>query len=164
MDSPGSSDGKAYPVCDTHFHIFGPFSEFPLEDGASYLPAEATVADYKVVADHLGIGSVVVVQGGCYGTNNDVTLNAVREFGADRARAIAIIDDSFDDRKLMQLHDGGVRGVRLNLISDGNIDSSVVLARAQSGAIGLAHSIACHERPDCGDRRSCQNVAGGCCH
>src|SRR3546814_20725602 len=31
-------------------------------------------------------------------------------------RGIAIVDDSFDDKALQELHDGGVRGVRFNFV------------------------------------------------
>ncbi len=56
------------------------------------------------LADAVGIGRMVVVQASVCGTHNDVTLDAVRQFGLHRARAVAVIDDSFDDAALRQLH------------------------------------------------------------
>jgi predicted TIM-barrel fold metal-dependent hydrolase len=75
------------------------------------------VAQYLTMADTVGIGRMVVVQASVYGTHNAVTLDAVQQFGLHRARAVAVIDDSFDDAALRRLHERGVRGVRFNMVS-----------------------------------------------
>lgn len=106
-------------TCDCHFHIFGPYDRFPLSDGRTYDPPPALVPDYLAMAGVLGIERMVVVQASVSGTDNAVTLDAVRQFGLDRARAVAVIDDRFSDETLREMHDGGVRGVRFNL-SSGN--------------------------------------------
>jgi predicted TIM-barrel fold metal-dependent hydrolase len=106
-------------TCDCHFHIFGPYDKFPLSDGRTYNPPPALVPEYLTMADTVGIERMVVVQASVSGTDNAVTLDAVRQFGQHRARAVAVIDDRFTDAMLKQLHDGGVRGVRFNL-SSGN--------------------------------------------
>lgn len=134
MSDVGPHHGDEYAMCDSHVHIFGPFNEFPLRENATYVPDEATVADYGRVADALRIRRVVIVQGGCYGTDNAVTINAVSELGANRARAISIIDDSFTQTKLQTMHDAGVRGIRLNLISDRSIDSRAFITRVHQVA------------------------------
>jgi predicted TIM-barrel fold metal-dependent hydrolase len=109
---------KAPPqACDCHFHIFGPYDRFPLDEGRRYTPPAALVADYLAMADTLGIGRMVVVQASVYGTRNDVTLDAVRQFGLQRARAVVVVDDSFGPADLRAMHDQGVRGVRFNLVS-----------------------------------------------
>src|SRR5262249_10849979 len=64
-----------------------------------------------------GIARMVVVQASVYGTQNEVTLDAVEQFGRDRARAVVVIDDSFDDAALRRMHERGARGVRFNLVS-----------------------------------------------
>ncbi len=69
------------------------------------------------MAEAVGIGRMVVVQASVYGTHNEVTLDAVRQFGLHRARAVVVIDDSFDDAALRSMHDAGVRGVRFNMVS-----------------------------------------------
>ena len=104
-------------TCDCHFHIFGPYDRFPLSAGRTYDPPPALVPDYLAMADAVGIQRMVVVQASVSGTDNAVTLDAVRQFGQHRARAVAVIDDRFTDTKLKQMHDGGVRGVRFNLAS-----------------------------------------------
>lgn len=102
---------------DCHFHVFGPFDRFPLDEGRHYTPPAALVPDYLAMADTLGIQRMVVVQASVYGTRNEVTVDAVRQFGLDRARAVAVIDESFDAAALRRLHDRGVRGVRFNMVS-----------------------------------------------
>jgi predicted TIM-barrel fold metal-dependent hydrolase len=106
-------------TCDCHFHIFGPYNEFPLSAGRTYNPPPALVPDYLAMAEALGIERMVVVQASVSGTDNSVTLDAVRQFSQHRARAVAVIDAGFTDAMLKQMHDGGVRGVRFNL-SSGN--------------------------------------------
>jgi predicted TIM-barrel fold metal-dependent hydrolase len=106
-------------TCDCHFHIFGPYDRFPLSAGRTYNPPSALVPEYLAMAEALGIQRMVVVQASVSGTDNAVTLDAVRQFGQHRARAVAVIDSSFTDAMLTQLHEGGARGVRFNL-SSGN--------------------------------------------
>lgn len=102
---------------DCHFHIFGPHTRYPLSPGRAYTPLEATMADYAVVTDTLGIDRFVVVQPSIYGTDNSCSLDAVTAWGQHRARAVAVIDDSFDGLALRRLHGAGVRGVRFNAVS-----------------------------------------------
>ncbi len=106
-------------TCDSHFHIFGPYDQFPLSPGRTYNPPPALVPEYLAMADQLGIQRMVVVQASVSGTDNAVTLDAVRQFGQHRARAVAVIDSTFTDATLKQMHDGGARGIRFNL-SSGN--------------------------------------------
>jgi predicted TIM-barrel fold metal-dependent hydrolase len=104
-------------TCDCHFHIFGPYDAYPLDDGRTYTPPAALVPDYLAMAEKLGIERMVVVQASVYGTHNEVTLDAVRQFGPHRARAVAVIDDRFTGESLRRMHDRGVRGVRFNMVS-----------------------------------------------
>lgn len=104
-------------TCDCHFHIFGPYDRFPLDAGRTYDPPAALVPDYLAMADTVGIGRMVVVQASVYGTQNEVTLDAVQQFGLQRARALVVIDDTFDDAALRRMHERGARGVRFNMVS-----------------------------------------------
>lgn len=126
MSSSGLGRGDADQVCDSHFHVFGPYSRFPLGPSASYRPSEATAAAYRRVQRRLGIARMVVVQGGCYGTDNSAMLDAVRDFGVDVARGVAVVDRDIDSAALLRLHDGGVRAIRVNAISDRSIDGQTV--------------------------------------
>ena len=74
---------------------------------------------------------MVVVQASVYGTQNEVTLDAVRQFGLHRARAVAVIDDSFDDAALRRMHERGVRGVRFNMVSGNGTPEALLDALAR---------------------------------
>jgi predicted TIM-barrel fold metal-dependent hydrolase len=102
---------------DCHFHIFGPFDQYPMSDGRTYMPPPALVRAYLEMAQTVGLQRMVVVQASIYGTDNAVTLNAISQFGLHRARGVAVIDDSFDDAALRRMHDQGIRGVRFNMVS-----------------------------------------------
>lgn len=134
-------------VCDTHFHVFGPYDRFPLPHDASYRPKEATAAAYLDVASRLGIDRMVVVQGGCYGTDNAAMLAAVQSLGPDRACGIAIIDGAASRADLRRLDEGGVRGIRINAISDKAIDADAIRTQANMVA-DLGWHIQFHARAD----------------
>ena len=86
---------KAPPLsCDCHFHIFGPYDRFPLDEGRRYTPPEALVSDYLTMAETVGLQRMVVVQASPYGTDNRVTLDAVESFGRQRAVAVIVIGET----------------------------------------------------------------------
>ena len=102
---------------DCHFHIFGPHARYPLSPGRRYTPPEAAIEHYRAIAAVLGIERMVVVQPSIYGTDNRCTLDAVASFGQERARAVAVLDESVTAPELRRLHEAGVRGVRFNAVS-----------------------------------------------
>ena len=63
----------------------------------------------------------MVVTPAVYGTNNECTLDAIRQ-PRPRARGVALIDSRTTPRQLVQLGRGGVRGIRLNFESLGVTD------------------------------------------
>jgi predicted TIM-barrel fold metal-dependent hydrolase len=132
MTTTRASMQKAPPLtCDCHFHIFGPYDHFPLHAGRTYTPPAALVPDYLAMADTVGIGRMVVVQASVYGTQNEVTLDAVSQFGLPRARAVVVIDDSVDAAALQRMHDRGARGVRFNMVSGNGTPEEQLDALAQ---------------------------------
>ena len=118
-------------TCDCHFHIFGPYDQFPLDARRTYTPSAALVPDYLAMPETLDIGRMVVVQASVYGTQNEVTLDAVRQFGLHRARAVAVIDERFTDAGLRRMHDRGVRGVRFNMVSGNGTPEDLLQALAR---------------------------------
>jgi predicted TIM-barrel fold metal-dependent hydrolase len=123
---------KAPPLsCDCHFHIFGPFDRFPMSAGRTYSPPDALVPAYLQLAETTGLQRMVVVQASIYGTDNAVTLDAIRHFGLHRARGVAVIDNSFDDAALRALHEQGIRGVRFNMVSGNGTPEDQLEALAQ---------------------------------
>lgn len=101
-------------ACDAHIHVFDPrFRETLAADDMSTIPA--TVDDYLRVQPHFGTSRVVIVTPRNYDVDNAVTLDAIRQFGQDRARGIATVRPDITDAQLDALHAGGVRGLRFTL-------------------------------------------------
>lgn len=99
--------------CDTHFHVFGPPDRYPVHSRARYESPIATLADYRALADRLGVERMVFVQPSAYGTDNSCMLDAM-EAVPDKSRGIVDIDEDCPDSLLDDLHKRGVRGVRIN--------------------------------------------------
>jgi predicted TIM-barrel fold metal-dependent hydrolase len=74
----------------------------------------------------LGVERVVLVQPSVYGTDNACLLAALRELGPQYARGIAVANlDTITDSALHDLHEAGVRGLRLNLhVQGGSADAA----------------------------------------
>ncbi|KAA1380301.1 amidohydrolase family protein [Aeromicrobium fastidiosum] len=100
-------------LVDTHAHVFE--RDLPMAPGRRYQPHhDATPEAYLAMLDDHGFGSGVLVQPSFLGTDNSYLLAAIA--GApDRLRGVAVLDDPATT-DLAELHDGGVRGVRLNLV------------------------------------------------
>lgn len=101
--------------CDTHFHIFGPPEEFSFAPTRQYSPPAAPLEHYLNMAAVIGIERGVVVQPSVHGLDNSVTLNAIERSGG-RFRGVARVDDKTTQAELRRLHEGGIRGVRFNLL------------------------------------------------
>jgi predicted TIM-barrel fold metal-dependent hydrolase len=101
--------------CDTHFHVFGPPERFPFVSTHEYTPPAAPLEHYLKMIAVIGIERAVVVQPSVHGLDNSATLDAVKNSGG-RFRGVARIDDQTPKSELQRLHDGGVRGVRFNLL------------------------------------------------
>jgi len=93
-----------------------------LADGASRagFAEHATVSDYLDVQRKTGTQRTVVVTPRNYGTDNRVTLDAIRQLGADRTRGVAVLTPDVTDKQLASLHDGGIRGIRFTLYTPAN--------------------------------------------
>lgn len=105
-------------ACDCHTHVIGDASAYPMVAERHYTPGPASTAQLRRHLEQAGMTRVVIVQPSVYGTDNRCLLDALAEMGG-RARGIAVIDAGFTPRQLQMLHDGGVRGVRVNLESAG---------------------------------------------
>jgi predicted TIM-barrel fold metal-dependent hydrolase len=148
--SPRKPNFKLPPgTVDAHFHIFGPPELFPWSPPETrvYTPPAAPYAHYRMLADHLGIDRGVVVQPMAHGHDNSVTLDAIAR-SQGRFRGVAKVDDRFDANDLRQLHAGGIRGVRFNMIeeSGGAVDLSH-FERVVARIAPLGWSITFHVKP-----------------
>jgi 2-pyrone-4,6-dicarboxylate lactonase len=113
--------------CDTHFHIFGPPETFPFLATHEYTPPAAPLEHYLKMTQVIGIERGVVVQPSVHGLDNSATLDAIARAGG-RFRGVARIDDKTPKSELQKLHDGGIRGVRFNLLDRprGNVKLDVL--------------------------------------
>lgn len=106
---------SALPVVDCHFHVFDADVATP---SARYRPPYAAdLQDWHSLVATLGDPYGVVVQTSFLGTDNAALLAALRAMPA-RLRGVAVVDPGVTDDALRELHDAGVRGVRLNLYRD----------------------------------------------
>lgn len=109
-------------ACDCHTHVFGPNEKYPFSADRFYTPGEASVEDLRALHRHLQIERVVVVHPSPYAADNACTLDALRTLG-DRARGVAVIDETATDAELQEMHHAGVRGLRINLETGGVSDT-----------------------------------------
>ena len=113
--------------CDTHFHVFGPPEVFPFLSTHEYTPPAAPLEHYVKMLAIIGVQRAVVVQPSVHGLDNSATLDAIKN-SAGQFRGVARIDDQTPRSELEKLHDGGIRGVRFNLLDRprGNIRLDVL--------------------------------------
>ena len=98
-------------ACNAHLHIIDP--SFPNDGKAE--AQRGTVEDYRPLADALGLTRAVFVQAKPFALDNRCLLDAIRKFGPERARGIAVVNASVSDQELEALHAGGVRGLRFSV-------------------------------------------------
>lgn len=129
-----SSDKRSAPArsADCHVHIFDP-ERFPYSTRRRYTPPPATVSQLQEMHASLGIDRAVLVQPSVYGTNNHCMLEALTRLG-DRARGIAVVDETFGRAQLDDLYAAGVRGVRINLEVSKSADATEALRRLAATA------------------------------
>jgi 2-pyrone-4,6-dicarboxylate lactonase len=103
---------------DCHAHVFGPASRYPYQDNRSYTPPDAPLSQLRAMHRTLGIQRLVLVQASVHGTDNSAVLDAV---ATDRKnlRGIATVTEAVSDKELARLKDGGIRGIRVNLVDKG---------------------------------------------
>jgi predicted TIM-barrel fold metal-dependent hydrolase len=124
-------------ACDCHTHIFGPDDRFPLSAKRLYTPGPASLADIQALHQALHVDRVVIVHPSPYGTDNSVTIDALKVLG-DRARGVAVIDETTPKAELEAMHAAGVRGVRVNLESYGESDPKIAGEKLQQAARQVA--------------------------
>jgi 2-pyrone-4,6-dicarboxylate lactonase len=113
--------------CDAHFHVFGPPETFPFVSTHEYTPPAAPLEHYLKMIAIIGVDRAVVVQPSVHGLDNSAALDAIKNSGS-RFRGVGRIDDKTSKTELQRLHDGGIRGVRFNLLDRprGNVNLTVL--------------------------------------
>jgi 2-pyrone-4,6-dicarboxylate lactonase len=98
--------------CDSHFHVFEP--GYPSIPEPFYSFPEGTIAQYLALAGFFGIDRMVLVQPTYYGTDNSLTIDALRRLGP-RARGVVRVEEDVTEATLDAYHEAGVRAFRLDL-------------------------------------------------
>jgi predicted TIM-barrel fold metal-dependent hydrolase len=136
-------------ACDCHTHVFGDSRRFPLAPARSYTPGPASVNELRALHRSLQTDRVVIVQPSVYGADNTCTLDAIRQLGP-RARGIALIGHEVPRAELERLARAGIRGVRVNLETDGETDPAVAGSRFDAAVArieGLNWHVQIYTRP-----------------
>jgi len=100
---------------DAHCHIFGPEEIFPYSPQRKYTPCTGSKNDLFALRDTLGFSRNVIVQASCHGTDNSALIDGLTTAG-DKARGIAVVDDTISTEALQTMHTAGIRGVRFNFV------------------------------------------------
>lgn len=102
-------------TCDTHSHIYGPLKHYPRIVDSRRL---ATINAYRGMLQRLGIERCVLVHSSMYGTDNSITLDAIKMLGQKIARGTAVISHETKVDEIRRLDTGGIRGVRVSSSND----------------------------------------------
>jgi len=121
------STGTSHPrltvpanATDCHHHIFD--ARYPVAPNAASNagpPSDALVSDYQGLQRRLGTTRDVIVQPLAYGVDNRLLVESIATIGPAKARGIAVVNTEVTDSELTQLHQGGVRGIRIFLPNPG---------------------------------------------
>ena len=116
-------------ACDTHLHVFGDLTRYPLSPSRGYTPHVCSLAQYRELMQVLGVERAVLVQPSVYGTDNSAMLDALAQAGP-AFRGVAVPSPNIDDAGLLRMHDAGVRGFRLNLVNPAvlSVDDAVAIS------------------------------------
>lgn len=100
-------------ACDTHLHVYGPTTRYPVIAERSYNPdPNSSLDDYLKVRHTLGLERAVIVTGSANGTNNQVTLDALARMDG-KFKGLALLDTAISDGALLQLKNCGFTGFRV---------------------------------------------------
>jgi predicted TIM-barrel fold metal-dependent hydrolase len=119
-------------ACDTHFHVFGSRSDYPVLPGIEHDMPDATVEAALKLHKSLGISRGVIIATLANGTNHQVVLDALAVAGPNyRGCALASVLTETSDSYIARLEAAGVRGVRFNLLKMlGSQPSAAAISRA----------------------------------
>jgi 2-pyrone-4,6-dicarboxylate lactonase len=98
-------------ACDTHCHVIGPHSRFPVAPDAGDIRSDSCAAHLRLL-DELGLSRAVIVHpSSVYGARHEALLEALAQ-GAQRYRGVGVAHADIDDATLTHWHEAGVRALR----------------------------------------------------
>ena len=116
---------KIAPIgaCDTHAHMLAGPNDFPLWQGRVESPDpkmsfEEWLSQYKSHLQTLGCTRGILVHSIFYGSDNSVTVEAVRRLGCN-FRGIGLLKDGANEMAVKKFADWRMAGVRLNYVHGG---------------------------------------------
>ncbi|MBW4707775.1 amidohydrolase family protein [Roseobacter sp. YSTF-M11] len=136
-------------ACDAHVHLVAGANEYPLWHGRAENPApgpdlEGWLDKFRAQLGTLGFARGIIVHSILYGTDNSVTVEAVRRMGHG-FKGVGLLPDGANDKQLDQFVDWNMTAVRLNYVHGGVL--SWEGARAMAPALaerGLHIQMLCH--------------------
>lgn len=110
-----SLEQNPMPQFDCHAHVYE--RVYTAVDNQRYLPT-AIAPGKEWLAHHAanGVEGGVIVQISFFGTDNSELLTALRTYGTERYRGIAVVPFEMGEEEMLALKDEGIRGVRWNLV------------------------------------------------
>jgi predicted TIM-barrel fold metal-dependent hydrolase len=104
-------------AADCHAHVFEA-ARYSYQNERSYTPPDSTIKQLRAMNATLGIQRLVVVAASVHGTNNNPVLDGIAT-DPKNIRGIATVGGDITDKELARLRDGGIRGIRVNLVDKG---------------------------------------------
>jgi predicted TIM-barrel fold metal-dependent hydrolase len=120
-------------ACDTHAHVISASDAYPMVSNRSYTPPAAPEEKYLAMLDATGMDRGVLVQISVYGSDNRYMLDVLKR-NPKRLRGVAVVRADVTDKELRDMHEAGVRGLRINVLFGGGTGFDAME--------GLAHRIA----------------------
>ena len=110
-------------ACDAHVHLLAGIDEFPLWEGRVENPAPGSDLDgwltlYRQHLDMLGFQRGLIVHSILYGTDNSVTVEAVRRMG-DGFKGVGLLPDGASEADIDRFAEWQMVAVRLNYVHGG---------------------------------------------
>ncbi|KAK0650991.1 2-pyrone-4 [Lasiodiplodia hormozganensis] len=99
---------------DTHHHIFEP-SKFAYSPDRHLTPPAATVQQFQEFKKAQGLTKSVLVHGLSYGHDCSSLKHFLKELGPETTRGVAVVDLSTPESEMQEMHELGVRGIRLDM-------------------------------------------------
>lgn len=115
-------------ACNSHLHIIDPL--FPNDGKAA--SQRGTVTEYRALAEKLGLSRAVFVQAKPFGTDNSCLLDAIKKYGPQKSRGIAVVNADVSEKELKLLNEGGVCGLRFSVWNPKNAVVSFDLCKPLS--------------------------------
>jgi len=102
---------------DCHAHVFDA-ARYRYQRERSYTPPDQPIEKLRAVHKALGVQRLVVVAASVHGTNNNPVLDAIAT-DPENLRGVATVGPDITDQELAGMREGGIRGIRVNLVDKG---------------------------------------------